>query len=176
MIKEFSFGNYRSFKEIQSLNMTASKINELTENNIIVLNEKQSLLKSKAIYGANASGKSNIVKALVSFIKIIKNSVKDEKVLDLIENFKLSVDTDNEPSFFQLIFEINKIQFRYGFEVTDKVIKSEWLFGVPNEREVCYFVSFILRKAINFYQFTMTAKVKMRYLDPILCFYQPLLP
>ena len=140
MIKEFSFGNYRSFKEIQSLNMTASKINELTENNIIVLNEKQSLLKSKAIYGANASGKSNIVKALVSFIKIIKNSVKDEKVLDLIENFKLSVETEYEPSFFQLIFEINKIQFRYGFEVTDKEIKSEWLFGVPNEREVCYFV------------------------------------
>ncbi len=140
MIKEFSFGNYRSFKEIQSLNMTASKINELSENNIIVLNEKQSLLKSKAIYGANASGKSNIVKALVSFIRIIKNSVKDEKALDLIENFKLSVETENEPSFFQLIFEINKIQFRYGFEVTNKVIKSEWLFGVPNEREVCYFV------------------------------------
>ena len=140
MIKEFSFGNYRSFKEIQFLNMTASKINELSENNIIVLNEKQSLLKSKAIYGANASGKSNIVKALVSFIRIIKNSVKDEKVLDLIENFKLSVETENEPSFFQLIFEINKIQFRYGFEVTNKVIKSEWLFGVPNEREVCYFV------------------------------------
>ena len=84
MIKEFSFGNYRSFKEIQSLNMTASKINELSENNIIVLNEKQSLLKSKAIYGANASGKSNIVKALVSFIRIIKNSVKDEIELQTI--------------------------------------------------------------------------------------------
>lgn len=140
MIKEFSFGNYRSFKEIQSLNMTASKINELTENNIIVLNEKQSLLKSKAIYGANASGKSNVVKALVSFIKIIKNSVKDEKALELIENFKLSVDTEHEPSFFQLIFQLNKTQFRYGFEVTDKLIHSEWLFGTPNEREVCYFV------------------------------------
>lgn len=140
MVKEFSFGNYRSFKEIQSLNMTASKINELTENNIIVLNEKQSLLKSKAIYGANASGKSNVVKALVSFIKIIKNSVRDEKVLDLIENFKLSVETEFEPSFFQLIFVMNKMQFRYGFEVTNKKIKSEWLFGVPKEREVCYFV------------------------------------
>lgn len=140
MVKEFSFGNYRSFKEIQSLNMTASKINELTENNIIVLNEKQSLLKSKAIYGANASGKSNVVKALVSFIKIIKNSVRDEKVLDLIENFKLSVETEYEPSFFQLIFVMNKMQFRYGFEVTNKKIKSEWLFGVPKEREVCYFV------------------------------------
>jgi len=140
MIKEFSFGNYRSFKEIQSLNMTASKINELTENNIIVLNEKQSLLKSKAIYGANASGKSNVVKALVSFIKIIKNSVKDEKALEMIENFKLSVDTEHEPSFFQLVFQLNKTQFRYGFEVTDKLIHSEWLFGTPNEREVCYFV------------------------------------
>jgi hypothetical protein len=120
--------------------MTASKINELTGNNIIALNEKQSLLKSKAIYGANASGKSNIVKALVSFIRIIKNSVKDEKILELIESFKLSVDTENEPSFFQLIFEMNKIQYRYGFEATDKEIRSEWLFGVPNEREVCYFV------------------------------------
>lgn len=140
MIKEFSFGNYRSFKDIQSLNMTASKIYELANNNIIVLNEKHSLLKSKAIYGANASGKSNVVKALVSFIKIIKNSVRDEKVLGLIENFKLSVETEHEPTFFQLIFMMNKIQFRYGFEVTNKVIKSEWLFGVPKEREVCYFV------------------------------------
>lgn len=140
MIKEFSFGNYRSFKEIQSLNMTASKINELTDNNTIELSEKQSLLKSKAIYGANACGKSNVVKALVSFIKIIKNSVRDEKVLELIENFKLSVETEHEPSFFQLIFEMNKIQYRYGFEVTNKFIKSEWLFAVPKEREVCYFV------------------------------------
>lgn len=120
--------------------MTASKINELTENNTIILNEKQSLLKSKAIYGANASGKSSIVKALVCFIRIIKNSVKDEKVLDLIESFKLSDQTDNEPSFFQLIFEIDKTLYRYGFEVTDKDIKSEWLYGIPNEREVCFFI------------------------------------
>lgn len=140
MIKEFSFGNYRSFKEIQSLNMTASKINELAENNTILLNDKQSLLKSKAIYGANASGKSNIVKALVCFIKVIKNSVKDEKILDLIETFKLSDEIENEPSFFQLIFELDNTQFRYGFELTDKEIKSEWLYGIPNEREVCFFV------------------------------------
>jgi len=140
MIKEFSFGNFRSFKDIQSLNLSASKINELTETNTILLNEKQSLLKSKAIYGANASGKSNIVKALVRFIKIIKNSVKDENVLDLVNSFQLSTDTENQPSFFQLIFEIDNIQYRYGFEVTDKEIKSEWLFGVPNEREVTFFI------------------------------------
>lgn len=140
MIKEFSFGNFRSFKDIQSLNMTASKINEHTENNIIRIKNNQLLLKSKAIYGANASGKSNIVKALISFIKIIKTSVKDENVLSFIDSFKLSTETEHEPTFFQLIFENENVQYRYGFEVTNKVVKSEWLFGVPNEREVTFFI------------------------------------
>lgn len=140
MIKEFSFGNFRSFKEIQSLNMTASKIKEHTENNIISINDKQSLLKSKAVYGANASGKSNIVKALVTFIRIVNSSVKEEKILRLVDNFQLSNETDDKPSFFQLIFEIDNIQYRYGFETTEDEIKNEWLFGVPNEREVVLFI------------------------------------
>jgi len=140
MIKDFSFGNFRSFKEIQSLNMTASKINELSDSNTIVISEKQALLKSKAIYGANASGKSNIVKALVQFIRVVRNSVKDDKVLEQIDSYKLSSETENAPSFFQIIFELNKIQYRYGFEATETEIKSEWLYGVPNEREVMYFI------------------------------------
>ncbi len=140
MIKEFSFGNFTSFKEIQSLNMTASKINEHTESNIIRIKDNQLLLKSKAIYGANSSGKSNIVKALSTFIKIVKNSVKDENTLNMISSFQLSTETEHEPSFFQLIFEHENIQYRYGFEATDKEIKSEWLFGVPNEREVTFFI------------------------------------
>jgi len=140
MIKDFSFGNFKSFKEIQSLNMTASKINELSDSNIIVISEKQALLKSKAIYGANASGKSNIVKALVQFIRIVRNSVKDDKVLEQIDSYKLSSETENSPSFFQMIFELNKIQYRYGFEATNNEIKSEWLYGIPNEREVMFFI------------------------------------
>ena len=140
MVKEFSFGNYRSFKEIQSLNMTASKIKEHTDNNIIVINEKESLLKSKAIYGANASGKSNIVKALILFIDTINTSVKNEKALMKVDEFKLSDETKTKPTFFQLIFEISGIQYRYGYEATNEIITSEWLFGTPNEREVTYFI------------------------------------
>lgn len=140
MFIEFSFGNFRSFKEIQSLNMSAAKINEHIDTNTIAVNDKLSLLKSKAIYGANASGKSNVVKALGTFIKIIKNSVKIEGILELIEHFHLSEDTDNMPSFFQLIFLLNGIQYRYGFETTYKEIVSEWLYGTPNQREVCFFI------------------------------------
>ncbi len=140
MIKDFSFGNFRSFKELQSLNMTASKINELSESNIIEISAKQTLLKTKAIYGANASGKSNIVKALVQFINVVRNSVKDDKVLKQIDSYKLSSETENAPSFFQIIFELNKIQYRYGFEATETEITSEWLYGIPNEREVMFFI------------------------------------
>jgi hypothetical protein len=144
MIEEFSFGNFWSFKDIQTLNMTAAKIksknSHLDNINVFPINKDISLLKSKAIYGANASGKSNVIKALVSFIRIIKDSVKEEKALDLIDSFQLSIETENMPTFFQLIFRIGKIRYRYGFEADDKSIKSEWLFSTPNKREQLLFI------------------------------------
>lgn len=144
MIEEFSFGNFWSFKDIQTLNMTAAKIKskniELDNINVFAINNDISLLKAKAIYGANASGKSNVIKALVSFIRIIKDSVKEEKALSLIDSFQLSTETENKPTFFQLIFRIGKTRYRYGFEADEKSIKSEWLFSTPNKREQPLFI------------------------------------
>jgi AAA15 family ATPase/GTPase len=124
--------------------MTAAKIksknSQLDNINIFPVNKDISLLKAKAIYGANASGKSNVIKALVSFIRIIKDSVKEEKALSLIDSFQLSTETENMPTFFQLIFRIGKIRYRYGFEADDKSIKSEWLFSTPNKREQPLFI------------------------------------
>lgn len=144
MIEEFSFGNFWSFKDIQTLNMIAAKIKskntELDDINLFPINNDLSLLKAKAIYGANASGKSNVIKALVSFIRIIKDSVKEEKALGLIDSFQLSTENENEPTFFQLIFRIGKIRYRYGFEADDKSIKSEWLFSTPKKREQPLFI------------------------------------
>ncbi|GAO31726.1 AAA family ATPase [Geofilum rubicundum] len=146
VIQEFSFGNFRSFKDIQTLNMSSAKIkskNELIDETNIIHDEKYkgvSFLKSKAIYGANACGKSNIVKAFVAFIRIIKQSVKDEEILSLVEPFSLSTETENAPSFFQLIFWIEKTRYRYGFELDDKQIYAEWLYAKPGERELPYFI------------------------------------
>src|SRR5690606_34718304 len=144
MIEEFSFGNFRSFKDIQTLNLTAAKIKskhtELDRINVFPINNDLSLLKAKAIYGANASGKSNVITALVSFIRIIRDSVKEERVLSLIASFQLSTETENQPTFFQLIFRIDKTRYRYGFEADDKSIKSEWLFSTPNKREQPLFI------------------------------------
>lgn len=146
IIQEFSFGNFRSFKDIQTLNLSASKIKSkydfIDNYNIIrkVEFNNISFLKSKAIYGANSSGKSNIIRALVVFIRIISQSLKDEDVLDKIDSFNYSTETENEPSFFQLIFWIDGIRYRYGFEADYKEIQSEWLFARPKERELPYFI------------------------------------
>lgn len=108
MIEEFNFGNFWSFKDEQTLNMTAAKIKSfhplIDKRNVIEIDDKTSLIKSKAIYGANASGKSNIIKALVTFIRIVTSSVKDDKILNIIEPFKLSLDKIKEPTFFSISF------------------------------------------------------------------------
>ena len=149
MLVEFSVGNFWSFKEIQTLQMRAAKISskypKLDEDNVVVVDEQLSLLKSKAVFGANGSGKSNLVRAMSSMRMIIEESVQNMKVLE--ENiipFGFSTDTPNQPTFFQLIFICDGVLFRYGFEATSKAVASEWLFGkVINSkgaRERFYFV------------------------------------
>jgi len=145
-IQEFSFGNFKSFKDIQTLNLSTAKIKsknqEIDIKNVIAgkNNEDVSFLKSKAIYGANASGKSNIIKAFVTFIRIVKTSVKDEKILHLVDSFRLSTETENQPSFFQIIFWYKNTKYRYGFELDDENITAEWLYGKPKDRELPFFI------------------------------------
>lgn len=142
LIHEFSFGNFRSFKDVQTLNMQAAAITsnpkKIDETNVHGNNNK--VLKSKAIYGANASGKSNINKALIAFIAIIATSVRDEKILEGIESFRLDTETISNPSYFQMIFEIDGITYRYGFEADRNIIHSEWLYARPEKQMMPYFI------------------------------------
>lgn len=158
MIIEFNIGNFRSIKDIQTFNMTAanivSKHKEIDDNNLIKVSDKLSLLKSKGVYGANASGKSNLVRGLVAFIAIVNLSVKDEKILnEMIDLFRLSLATENEPTYFQLSFILDKIYYRYGFEASESKIHSEWLFGTPGKKEVPFFTRINNQIDINETQF-----------------------
>lgn len=145
MLIGFSVGNYKSFKETVTLSMVASSITEddkeLDENNLFEIHHKLKLLKSAAIYGANASGKSNLV-AAISFMKwFVLNSSKETQVSEAIdiEAFRLSTETEKEPSFFEIVFRLEDKNFRYGFEVnTDRVV-SEWLFQTDDNAEKMLF-------------------------------------
>ena len=145
MLIGFSVGNYKSFKETVTLSMVDSLITEedkdLNENNVFPINDKLSLLKSAAIYGANASGKSNLV-AAINFMKwFVLNSSKETQVSDAIdiEAFRLSTETEKEPSFFEIVFILEDKTFRYGFEVNAREVVSEWLFQADDTEEKMLF-------------------------------------
>ena len=74
MILEFSIGNFRSIKDVQHISFSAanivSKLKEVDENNTFQATEKHRLLRSKVIYGANASGKSNFIRGLDIFLEL----------------------------------------------------------------------------------------------------------
>ncbi|NEN90585.1 MAG: ATP-binding protein, partial [Okeania sp. SIO3H1] len=99
------------------------------------------MLKSCAVYGANASGKSNLIKALDFMRRFVLNSSKETQIEDAIniEEFRLSTATEGKPSFFEIVFILDHKLYRYGFEVDKKQVVSEWLFYVPKIRETRLF-------------------------------------
>jgi uncharacterized protein len=145
MLIEFSVGNYRSFKEKVTFSMVAanlvSKDKEIDNNNVFSVDDNLSLLKNAAIYGANASGKSNLAKAM-SFMKwFMVNSSKETQSTEKInvEPFRLSTETESQPSYFEIVFLLQGQKYRYGFEVNQDKVVSEWLFYVPKVRETKLF-------------------------------------
>ncbi len=144
MLIGFSVGNYRSFKDVVTLSMVAAEDacgnDELDKNNVFKVNQQFSLLKSAAIYGANASGKSNLILAF-NFVRwFVMNSAKLQ-ITDKIdvEPFRLNTETVDKPSFFEIVFQLKNKTYRYGFEVTQKRVVSEWLFCTPRSRETKIF-------------------------------------
>ena len=145
MLIGFSVGNYKSFKETVTLSMVASSITEeepeLDTNNVFEINHKLKLLKTAAIYGANSSGKSNLI-AAINFMKwFVLNSSKETQVSEAIdvEAFRLSTETEKEPSFFEIVFLLEGKTFRYGFEVNAREVVSEWLFQADDSEEKMLF-------------------------------------
>lgn len=141
MILQFRVGNYRSFKDIATFSMVASSIKERESENVFCYDDKLELLKSAIIYGANASGKSNLLKAMNFMKSIVLNSSKESLSTEEINvrSFKLSTETENQPSFFEMVFIHKKVKYRYGFQVDRKKVHSEWLFYSPKGRETRLF-------------------------------------
>lgn len=141
MLIEFQVKNFLSFKETVTFSMVASDIDSqdenLDENNVFSVNEELNLLKTTAIYGANASGKSNLAKAFNFMRNFVINSSKEMQITDSIEveAFRLSTETETKPSFFQVVFWLKKRIYRYGFEVSKKKVIKEWLFSTPKIQE-----------------------------------------
>ncbi len=140
MLLEFSVNNFRSIKDMQTLSFLATAINEHEKTNVIAATDKIRLLKSTCIYGANGSGKSNLIKAMWAMLGFVKTPFEDrKKFIEHIQPFKLSTATRKEGTFFQIVFIVEAKTYRYGFVYLNGEIMSEWLFGTANKNEVEYF-------------------------------------
>lgn len=158
MLLEFSVGNFRSIRDVESISFVASSVvsknKEVDETNVFQATDKLRVLKTLAIYGANASGKSNFIKALDMFRYVITGSLTNNKSLRFInQSYLLSTETVDKPTYFQAFFIIEGITYRYGFEITKNEIASEWLFGTPKTREVNFFTREFQKLDINKKQF-----------------------
>ncbi len=150
MLMQFSVENFRSIKEEQSLSMVKSTSKELSENYFNPTAPSASeLLKTAVIYGANASGKSNFLKALLHMEKIIKSSFSkklDEDIL--VEPFLLDPFSRTQPTTFQIDIIVDMevednifqpVRVDYGFSANKKQVFEEWLSVYPKGREQAWF-------------------------------------
>jgi AAA15 family ATPase/GTPase len=142
MLLEFTVGNFLSFKDKKTFSLEAGGIKTVLPDNVIQ-NGKYKVLRSAAIYGANSSGKSNFVKALDFMVNTVKNSSKLNSIDKLgAKPFLLNTETENQPCYFEILFTEGESRYRYGLELDNDKIHSEWLFILEanSKKEVPYFV------------------------------------
>jgi len=133
MLVEFRVANFRSFNEEQTLSLVASKKDDKHPDNMIPC-DKFRLLKAISVHGPNASGKSNLIKAINCMRLFIVNSATAMNLGDPIrgiEPFRLATDTREKPSYFEVVVVVDDIRFEYGFSATAERVHSEWLIARP---------------------------------------------
>ena len=141
MLVEFAIQNFKSFKDLQVFSLEASKEEEFDNNLLRVVQTEGNyrVVKTKAIYGANASGKSNLILGLVAMWKILDNNLKyDDVFQDFVSPYRLDNELSNQPSYFQVVFIHEGKKYRYGFEVDKVKVHREWLY-LKREKEVMLF-------------------------------------
>ena len=132
MLVKFMVKNVLSFRDETILDMTAISAYKEHPSNLIDIGIKEKYLRVAAIYGANASGKSNLYLAMWYFQRIIAESLNnvDDGEPTAIEQFYVpfSFEENEENSEFQIILILGDFEYKYGFEYNKKCIVTEWLY------------------------------------------------
>lgn len=144
MLIEFRVKNFYSIQDEQILSLVSSSQKQHPNNTFQAENQNIQLLKSVAIYGPNAAGKSNVVNALRIMREIVLKSAKMQRGEQLpLKPFLLGKKEKNEkdkPCEFEVSFISNATRYRYGFNATSERIVEEWLFAYPNGRAQQWFL------------------------------------
>lgn len=131
MLVEFRVKNFRSLRDEQVLSLVASTDKTLLETHALHTGLKAAphLLKSAVVYGANASGKSNLIKALQYMRGVVMESaaLQPGQTFDRLQPFKLDASSASQPTMFEVTFVLDGVRYQYGFAMNAQRIVSEQL-------------------------------------------------
>ncbi len=139
MLIRFHVSNFLSFDEEIELSLIPGRARK-HPNHIV---ETQagcglSLLRTAIIYGANASGKSNLVKAIHFAQRLISEGTRTQAAIPRVA-FKLCRDNLSRPSRFEFEFKYGRRCYVYGFEVDHQRVHEEWLYEIKKTTETMLF-------------------------------------
>lgn len=131
MLVEFRVCNFRSLRDEQALSLVASKDKTFADTHAVStgLSAVPALLRSAAIYGANASGKSNVIKAIQYMRGVVLESASliQPGQTYAVQPFRLDPASAHEPTTFEITFLLDGVRHQYGFSMTAERIVHEHL-------------------------------------------------
>ena len=138
MLVSFSVSNFRSFGEEVTLNMVASnKLTDHLHHRVPIAETGQHLVRSAVLYGANGSGKSNLIKAMAFAQQMISGQQSDR--FSGVDYFRFKGSSRSEPSSFEFRFLLGQKVFAYGFDLISYRVDSEWLTLVKGDDDSVIF-------------------------------------
>ena len=134
MLLRFAVANHLSIREKQELSFAASSLRDRSDGLIdCKAAQNGSVLPAIVIYGANASGKSNVVNAVAAMQEmVLRSHIQGEPGGGVTRHaFKLDSTCSLTPSRLEIDFIIDDVRYHYGFETTDEAFAAEWLYAFP---------------------------------------------
>ncbi len=142
MLLRFGVSNHLSIRDHQELSLSASSLRDREDGLIdCPATSSGSLLPEAVIYGANASGKSNLIDAINTMRNMVMSSQTGWEPDGGVprQPFRLNEESGRSPSRFEIDFLLDGARHHYGFEASDAAFESEWLYAFPKSRRQMLF-------------------------------------
>lgn len=135
MLVIFRFKNYGPFKDEATFDMRAIKAYKEHPYNLTGDAGERPLLRVASLFGANASGKSNFIKAYEHFLYVVQESFHGKNkegsasvIAGAYYPFAFDDESDQKDTEFEAVYQMNGFEYRYGFAYNSKRIECEWLY------------------------------------------------
>ncbi len=143
MLLGFTVANVLSFRDEQTLSLVAAGLDEgqARETGVVIERRPVQVLPVVGVYGANASGKSNLLRALRLMREAVLDSFAEWTSVDGVPRVPFALDSKarKAPSSFEIDVVINSTRWVYGFELSDSRVEAEWLHVYPHGRRQVWF-------------------------------------